>query len=62
LQVFSERQGWICEIEHHCFYLEFGNISGENLITSEDLYDKLVSQKKYGREKKPKKIHSDFQE
>jgi hypothetical protein len=47
LQVFfpKDKDGF-CEIEHHCFYLEFGNISGENLITSEDLYDKLVSQKK----------------
>jgi hypothetical protein len=63
LQVFFKDKDGFCEIEHHCFYLEFGNISGENLITSEDLYDKLVSQKsKHGREETEKKIHSDFQE
>jgi hypothetical protein len=54
LQVFSERQGWICEIEHHCFYLEFGNISGRiNHLWR--LVWQASKSKKYGREKKPKK-------
>jgi hypothetical protein len=55
LQVFFQRQGWILRNRASLFLFRVWNISGGALITSEDLYDKLVSQSKHGREKKPRK-------
>jgi hypothetical protein len=33
-----------CEIET-CYYLEFGRINDQELMTAEDLYDRLISKK-----------------
>lgn len=30
-----------CEIEHYCFDMNFGKIQGEELVTAEDLWDRL---------------------
>jgi hypothetical protein len=47
LQVFFPRdKDGFCEIEHYCYYLEFGRIGDEELITPENLYDRLMSNKK----------------
>lgn len=32
-----------CHIEHYCFHLDFGKLGNELLITTEDLYDELIS-------------------
>lgn len=32
-----------CEIEHHCFFIEFGKMNEQYLISTEDLYDRLIS-------------------
>jgi hypothetical protein len=47
LQLFfpKDKHGF-CEIEHYCMHIEFGKIGEKDLITSEDLYDRLVSNKK----------------
>lgn len=34
-----------CHIEHYCFHLDFGKLGDELLITTEDLYDELISKK-----------------
>ena len=46
LQVFfpKDKNGF-CEIEHYCYYLEFGRINDQELITAENLYDRLISNK-----------------
>lgn len=31
-----------CEIEHYCFDMNFGKIQGEELVTAEDLWDRLT--------------------
>lgn len=36
-----------CEIEHYCFDMNFGKIQGEELVTSEDLWDRLNAEKVY---------------
>ena len=42
LQVFFPKgENGFCEIEHYCFDMNFGKIDGRDLITSEDLWDRL---------------------
>lgn len=36
-----------CEIDHYCFDMNFGKISKQELITPEDLWDRLNSDKVY---------------
>lgn len=43
---FPKDENGFSEIEHYCFILEFGKIDSENLITAEELYDGLISNKK----------------
>ncbi|MBC7845536.1 MAG: hypothetical protein H7Y10_03490 [Flavobacterium sp.] len=38
---FPKDANGFCEIEHYCFDMNFGKIQGEELITSEDLWDRL---------------------
>lgn len=47
LQVFFPKdESGFCEISHYCFEMNFGKIDGMDLITPEDLWDRLVYQKK----------------
>lgn len=39
---FPKEENGFCEIEHYCFDMNFGKIQGEELITSEDLWDRLT--------------------
>lgn len=44
LQVhFPKDDKGFCEIEHYCFDMNFGKIQGEELVTAEDLWDRLNS-------------------
>lgn len=43
LQVFFPKdENGFCEISHYCFDMNFGKIDGMELITPEDLWDRLV--------------------
>lgn len=42
---FPKDENGYSEIEHYCFILEFGRIDSEYLITAEELYDRLISEK-----------------
>jgi hypothetical protein len=46
LQIFFPKdEHGFCEIEHYCFDIECGKIGEKELITPEDLYDRLMSTK-----------------
>ena len=54
LQVFFPKdENGFCEISHYCFDMNFGKIEGMELITPEDLWDRLV----YGE----KEVTDDFE-
>ena len=38
---FPKAENGFCEIEHYCFEMNFGKIQGQELITTEDLWDRL---------------------
>jgi len=38
---FPKDENGFCEIEHYCFDMNFGKIQGQELITPEDLWDRL---------------------
>lgn len=43
LQVhFPKDKDGFCEIEHYCFHIEFGKSGDKEIISPEDLYDRLV--------------------
>lgn len=39
---FPKDENGFCEIEHYCFDMNFGRIQGQDLITPEDLWDRLT--------------------
>lgn len=43
LRVHFPKDGDFCLIEYHCFHINFGKFEEMELITSEDLYDELIS-------------------
>lgn len=43
---FPKDENGFCEISHYCFEMNFGKIDGMDLITPEDLWDRLVCQEK----------------
>jgi len=48
LQVFFPKsENGFCEIEHYIFDMNFGKIGSDDLITSEDLWDRLNKDKVY---------------
>ena len=48
LQVFFPKgENGFCEIEHYIFDMNFGKIGSDDLITSEDLWDRLNASKTY---------------
>ena len=42
-QYFPRDKNGFCEIEHYCFFIEFGKYENKELFSSEDLYDKLIT-------------------
>jgi len=38
---FPKDENGFCEIEHYCFDMNFGKIQGEELVTAEDLWDRI---------------------
>ena len=48
LQVFFPKdENGFCEIEHYCFDMNFGKIGSDDLITPEDLWDRLDNKEFY---------------
>lgn len=43
---FPKDKDGFSELEHYCFILEFGKTDNKNLVTAEELYDFLISNKK----------------
>lgn len=42
LQTHFPKNEDFCEIEHYCYQMNFGKIGEKDLISSEDLWDRLV--------------------
>lgn len=40
---FPKDNDGFCHIQHYCFWMNFGKLGDEQLITPEDLYDELIS-------------------
>ena len=43
---FPKDSDGFCEIEYYCFFIEFGKEQDQDLMTDEDLYDRLIKSKK----------------
>lgn len=52
---FPKDEKGFCEIEHYCFDMNFGKIGDQELITAEDLWDRLTI-KKFGKSRRLYKI------